>query len=102
MVIHGKVLAKENDFGYINIVIENLDDAPFGHKYILTTVCPNWESRIPEIGEIGFLEYSENRAGEDTWFNRSTNTFVPYNYTMLQFLKFIIGNKDNSNKDIII
>ena len=51
MVIYCKVLAKEKDFfGYTTIVVQNLEDAPFGYKYVMLTVCPNWESRIPEIG----------------------------------------------------
>lgn len=103
MVIHGKVIAKKNDIlGYSNIIVENLDDAPFGHKYILTTVCPRWQSRIPKVGEVGYLEYSENRAGEDVWYDRYKNTFVPYNYNMFQFLKFIVEEKKDNSKDIII
>lgn len=102
MVIYCKVLAKEKDlFGYTTIVVQNLENAPFGYKYVMATICPNWESRVPEIGEVGYLEYSENRAGEDKWFDRVSNSFVPYNYNMIQFLKFILKKSDNS-KDIII
>lgn len=48
---------------------------------------PNWEHRPLRLGEIGFLEYKEIRAGIDTWFDGSK--MIPYNYNNIQFIKFI-------------
>lgn len=87
---------------YTTLVFKNLNDAPFGHTYIMTVVYPNWQSRIPKINEIGYLEYRECIAGQDKWYDKETNQFIPYNYTNLVFIKFVKENKDNSNKDIII
>jgi hypothetical protein len=101
LTIHCKLLAKEHDFGgYIIYVFENLDDASFGHRYIMTTRWSNWEHKNIEIGEIGYLTYKEVIAGQDTWYDGSK--FIPYNYTNIIFIRFVKENKDNSSLDIII
>ena len=65
-------------------------------------VCfPNWQSRVPDIEEIGYLTYKETIAGQDTWYDSSTGQFVPYNYSNLIFIKFI-REQDNSKKDILL
>ena len=98
--IHCKVLALEHDIlDYHTIVVENLDDASFGQHYIMCTIWPNWQSRIPEIGESGFLLYKVVQAGVDTWFDG--NNFIPYNYTNVVFIKFI-KEEDNYPKDILL
>lgn len=102
MVIYCKLIAKEYDLNYINLVFKNLDPAPFGYNYTMCTVYPNWESYIPVIGDIGYLDYLECRAGEDKWWNRETQSFIPYNYTNIQFMKFVKETKDNSDKNIIL
>lgn len=61
----------------------------------------NWEHRNIDIGEIGYLTYREVEEGKDHWYDRDTNTFIPYNYTNLIFIKFVKA-VDNSKKDIII
>lgn len=53
----------------------------------MCTRYPNWNHRIIELGEEGFLEFIEIRAGIDKWFNG--NDMVPYNYNNIQFIKFI-------------
>lgn len=102
MTIHCKLLAREEDLmGYQTLVFKNLDNAPFGYNYCMVTVWPNWESYIPVNGEIGYLTYDSVTAGEDTYFNRETNTIEKYNFTNLIFNKFV-REQDNSKKDIII
>lgn len=102
LTIHCVLLAKEADLmGYQTLVFKNLDKAPFGQNYCMTTVWPNWESYIPEVGDVGFLTYDSVTAGVDTYFNRDTNAIEKYNFTNLVFNKFV-KEVDNSKKDIII
>ena len=53
----------------------------------MCTRFPNWNHRELEIGEIGYLEFVEIKAGDDTWFDGATK--IPYRYNMIQFIRFI-------------
>ncbi len=66
----------------------------------MCTRYPNWDHRDIDIGEIGYLEYEEVKAGE-SWFNSQTNTYVPYKYTNIYFIKFV-KEVDISRKDILL
>lgn len=102
LTIHCKLLAKEVDLmDYQTLVFKNLDKAPFGCEYCMVTVWPNWESYIPEIGDIGYLTYDSVTGGVDTYYDRTLDTIVKYNFTNLVFNKFV-RETDNSKKDIII
>ena len=97
---HVTVLAKEEDFGgYWILVFKDLDNKQFGKQYIMCVVCPNWQTRIPDIGERGYLNYETVVAGEDKYWDG--NQFIPYRYTNIYFIKFI-KEVDNSKKDIIL
>ena len=80
-------------------ILEN--NCPFGHSYCMVTVFPNWESRIPDLNEIGFLEYDEVQGGIDTYYDRNQDSIVKYNFSNLIFKKFV-KEQDNSKKDILI
>lgn len=102
LTIHCKLLAKEVDLmDYQTLVFKNLDKAPFGCEYCMVTVWPNWESYIPEIGDIGYLTYDSVTGGVDTYYDKTLDTIVKYNFTNLVFNKFV-REIDNSKKDIII
>ena len=102
LTIHCKLLVKEADImNYQTLVFKNLDKAPFGCEYCMVTVWPNWESYIPEVGDIGFLTYDSVVGGVDTYYDRSLDSIVKYNFTNLVFNKFV-KEQDNSKKDIII
>ena len=102
MTIHCTLLAKEEDImNYQTLVFKNLDTAPFGNQYCMVTVWPNWESYIPNIGDIGYLTYDSVTGGVDTYYDRTLDTIVKYNFTNLVFNKFV-REIDNSKKDIII
>jgi len=102
LTIHCKLLVKEADImNYQTLVFKNLDKAPFGCEYCMVTVWPNWESYIPEVGDIGFLTYDSVTGGVDTYYDRSLDSMVKYNFTNLVFNKFV-KERDNSKKDIII
>jgi hypothetical protein len=102
LTVRCKLVASESDIlDYHNLVFKILEEnCPFGHHYCLCTVFPNWQSRIPEIGEIGYLHYDEIMAG-DTYYNRDTDSIMKYNFSNFVFKKFI-KEVDSSKKDIII
>lgn len=102
LTIHCKLLVKEVDLmDYQTLVFKNLDKAPFGCEYCMVTVWPNWESYIPEVGDIGYLTYDSVIGGVDTYYDRTLDAIVKYNFTNLVFNKFV-KEIDNSKKDIII
>lgn len=102
LTIHCKLLVREVDLmNYQTLVFKNLDKAPFGCEYCMVTVWPNWESYIPKIGDIGYLTYDSVTGGVDTYYDRTLDTIVKYNFTNLVFNKFV-REVDNSKKDIII
>lgn len=102
ITIHCKLLVREDDtMGYKVLVFKNLDNAPFGQNYCMVTVWPNWESYIPETGDIGYLTYDSVIGGIDTYYDRISDSIVKYNFTNLIFNKFV-KERDNSKKDIII
>jgi hypothetical protein len=86
-----RLLAQEGDsLGYTTYVFDVLDNnevTRLGSRYIMCTKFPNWDHREMYNGEEGFLTFKEVEAGKDTWFNG--NTFVPYNYTGIHFIKFV-------------
>lgn len=100
--INCKLIAKEEDIlGYKTLVFKNNDKAPFGYEYLMTVVFPNWQSRIPDINELGFLTYNEVEAGKDSWYCPETGQNVPYNYSNNIFIKFV-RESDNNSKEIIL
>lgn len=101
MTVLAKLVAKAEDSqGYINYVFENLEeDVRKETRYILCTRFPNWDHRTIELEEIGFLNFIEIRAGITKWFNG--NDMVPYNYSLIQFIKFIKKPTDKTNEFIV-
>jgi len=101
--VYSKLVASEKDFGgYITYVFKNLEPSPkFGFSYIMVVRFRNWQHKDVEIGESGFLTYDSVIAGQDKWYNKETEEFIPYNYTNNIFIKFV-EKKDNLKKDIII
>lgn len=89
MTVLACLVAKEIDtLGYITYVFECLDDNVIENsKYIMCTRYPNWDHRKINIGEIGYLNFVEIRAGIDKWFNGKD--MIPYNYNGIQFIKFV-------------
>ena len=53
-VVKSKLIALEHDIlDYHTLVFKNLENnCPFGHRYVMVTVAPNWQSKIPEINDI--------------------------------------------------
>lgn len=95
MVILAKLVACESDsLGYVTYVFKRLEDCTDLSKYVMCIKFPNWESKTIKLGDEGYLQYSEIRAGVDKWYDGTQ--MVPYNYNTVQFLKFV----EKPNEDI--
>ena len=94
--IHAKLVASAFELEkYTIYVFENLDaDGEF--KYITVTRLPNWEQPQLKVGDIGYLEYQEVRAGIDKWYNRDLGKFLDYGFSEIYFIKFVFENKSDN------
>lgn len=101
MTLLTRLIAKEIDtLGYTTYVFECLDKEIINDtKYIMCTRYPNWNHRIINIGEVGYLNFSEILAGIDKWFDGEK--MIPYNYNGIQFNKFVSKPKNEDNKYIM-
>lgn len=89
-----ELLAQETDGqNYTTYVFKVLDGNRFT-KYIMCTRWPNWDHRVLNNGEIGYLSYKEIIAGIDKWFD-GTN-FIPYKYSNIAFERFVSKPKDET------
>ena len=70
-------------------------------EYIMCTKLPNWQTPNINIGDIGFLEFQNVKAGE-TYFDPKTQTKVCYSYTNSYFLNFIQRTNISQNNEIIL
>ena len=88
MVVFAKLVAKERDtLGYITYVFECVDVMVNDSKYVMCTRYPNWDHKAIEIGDTGYLNFIEIRAGIDKWYDG--HNMIPYNYNGIQFVKFV-------------
>ena len=85
---HGRVVAFQ-DGQYKQIVVQNLDEPENSwDRYVMLTICPNWQGSIPKIEEQGFFEFEEVQGGEK-YYNRSTGTENIYQYSGVYFMGFV-------------
>ena len=103
ITIHAKLVDYNIDLdGYITYVFFNLEYTDWTNKYIMCIRYPNWDQAPFKLGDKGYLTYIEVIAGLDTWYDRNLNQQVPYNYTNIQFIKFIHETTDKQQKDILL
>lgn len=101
MTILACLVAKETDtLGYVTYVFECLEEEIIAEShYVMCTRYPNWNHRKIDVGEIGYLNFSEIKAGIDKWFDGEK--MVPYNYNGIQFLKFVSKPKVQDHKYVM-
>lgn len=89
MVALAKLVAKTTDSqDYTTYVFKCLEDYMIKQTpYIMCTKWPNWNSKVINIGDVGYLDFMEIRAGIDEWFDGKN--FIPYNYNNIQFIRFV-------------
>lgn len=95
MIINAKLLAVREG-SYTVYVFQNLDSK----SYIMCTKLPNWQTPSIQVGDEGFLKYSEVRAGEK-YFHTASQSEVTYNYSNIYFENFI-QKSDIVNENIIL
>lgn len=103
-IIYCKVLEViNNPLGYIDYVVESLDKSQekiLITKYLIVTQFPNWDHRLLDKGEIGYLQYKEISPGIDKWFDGES--FQDYkSFDGWQFIKFIRKSEEISNSIIV-
>jgi hypothetical protein len=79
------VAQKEEPGGYEVLVFQDLEDK----QYLMCTKLPNWNTKTPNLNDIGYLQAREFIGGQDTWYNTSTGKQIPYCYTGVYFWNFI-------------
>lgn len=101
MTVLACLVAKEVDtLGYITYVFECLDKEVIEcSRYIMCTRYPNWNHRSIDIGEKGYLNFVEIKAGIDKWFDGKD--MVPYNYNGIQFIKFVRKSEPQEHKYVM-
>lgn len=102
MTVLSRLVAKEEDTcGYVTYVFECLDKEIIKDtKYIMCTRYPNWNHRVINIGEVGYLNFFEIIAGVDKWFDGEK--MIPYNYSGIQFCKFVSKPEDKIKNEYIM
>lgn len=84
---------------YKQIVIKNLDEQESSWtRYTMMTICPNWQGKIPELGDVGYFEFEEVQGGQQ-FFKASTGEFDMYKYNGCYFLNFVEQKEQIINKD---
>lgn len=95
-IVHVKLLAIRLGV-YTQYVFQNLDNK----TYIMCTRLPNWQVPEIQVGDIGFLEYQEVKAGEQ-YFDPVQQQLVHYNYSNVYFINFIQKTDILQNNEIIL
>lgn len=69
-------------------------------EYIMCTRLPNW--RVPEIniGDIGFLQYQDVKAGDE--YVTPSGQRILYRYSNVYFINFVVKSDIVRNKEIIL
>ena len=101
MVALVKLVAISTDSqDYTTYVFKCLEDYMIEQSpYIMCTKWPNWNTGIFKIGDVGYLEFVEIRAGIDKWYNGEN--FVPYCYNNIQFIRFILKPQEDQEKYVM-
>ena len=102
MTILARLVAKEVDtLGYVTYVFECLDEEILKDtKYVMCTRYPNWNQLMIDVDEVGYLSFFEIRAGVDKWFDGEK--MIPYNYSGIQFDKFVSKPKEKDKNKYIM
>ncbi len=99
-LFHGELITLKEDCGYITYVFRNLEECDILHKYLMCVRFPNWECEFLQIGDKGFVKYKEVYAGKDSWYDTTSDSFIPYKYTDIHFINFVYDKP--KQKDIIL
>ena len=83
-----KLVALDIDcLGYTNYVFENLNNTSIDDQYVMCVRFPNWEQKVFNIEEEGFVTFRFVEEGIDQWYDGKC--LNKYKHTNFIFLKFI-------------
>lgn len=86
MTIRAELVEYKKDIqGYITYVFRDLDT----EEYVMCTKVPNWDGITLHKGEQGFLKYKEVIAGVDSWYDKTSNKYIPYKFTNSYYEDFV-------------
>ena len=85
---------------YVFEIVDEEDKTRLGCKYVMCVRYPNWEHETICYYEPGFLEILEVLAGIDKYYKNGD--MIPYNYSNIQFLKFIPDRPVKIDKTITL
>lgn len=85
---------------YTNYVFKNLEPTKWDNVFFLCTRYPRWEHRELKKGEIGFVTFTEVKAGEE-YYNHITKEVDVYNHSHIRFDKFIDKKSEEDNTIVI-
>ena len=82
-VTEAKLLAIKEGVYTIYVFKDNINN-----KYIMCTRLPNWQVQEINIGDEGYLQYQEIKAG-DEYYDISIEKNKKYNYSNIYFNNFV-------------
>ena len=101
VTLHARLVNEVKDLlGYTTYVFENLEGINSDFHYIMCVRFPNWDSHAFQIDDVGYVSLRFIQAGVDKWFDGKD--FVPYNYTNVQFLKFVPEPVNHTNTLLVV
>lgn len=83
---------------YSTLVVENLKN----NEYLILTIFPNWQGFIPEVGDIGYLEFEFVISGITKYYDHFLNKTEVYKNTQLVFKQFVKEEEKYINEDVLI
>ena len=95
-VTEAKLLAIKEGVYTIYVFKDNINN-----KYIMCTRLPNWQVQEINIGDEGYLQYQEIKAG-DEYYDISIEKNKKYNYSNIYFNNFVKKSEKINNEEIIL
>mgnify|MGYP003591979967 FL=1 len=103
MTFYGEVKSiQEDEKGYITYVIQGLHTSEckiLGFENVTCTRFPNWECKTLSLGDIGYFNLDEKKAGQDCWYDGKN--LIPYRYNFTQFISYLPPGKSVSETCIM-
>lgn len=95
-VTEAKLLAIKEGVYTIYVFKDNINN-----KYIMCTRLPNWQVQEINIGDEGYLQYQEIKAG-DEYYDISIEKNKKYNYSNIYFNNFVKKSEKINKEEIIL
>jgi len=91
------VLVAVREGSYTNYVFKDNES----NEYIFCTKLPNWQIPSIDMGDIGYLQYQQVKAGE-SYYDPAKETEIAYRYSNCYLVNFVRKSEVVKNKEIIL